>query len=94
MINRKIYPFKVKNGTYQEMTRILRFLEVTGIEMDGQVCRVTVTNYTPELSVKKGYLDQYKNDNVYQVRLLNNDDREFIVMSSMLEHLPEPTIVE
>ena len=94
MDNKKIYPFRIKPDSYEEMSKILRFPEVTGPEIDGQICRVTVTNYSPELSLKKEFVDQYKNDLVYKVRLLKNSDREFIVLASMLESLPESVIVE
>ena len=94
MNNKKIYPFRIKPDSYEEMRKLLRFPEVTGPEIDGQICRVTVTNYSPDLSLKKEYVNQYKNDLVFKVRLLENNDREFIVMASMLESLPEPVIVE
>lgn len=93
MDKKKIFPFKVKTDSYQKMAEILRFPTVTGPEIDDQVCRVTVTDYPIELSVKKQYIQQYKNDHVFQIRLLGNDERDFIVMGSMLEHLTEPVIV-
>ena len=93
MNDKKIFPFRVKESSYQEMRKILRFPEVTGPEIDGQVCRVTVTNYAPDLSIKREFLEQYRKDNVFQIRLLENNDREFVVMSSMLEHLNEPVIL-
>ena len=93
MNKKKIYPFKVKTGCYETMVKILKFPAVTGAEIDNQVCRVTVTDYTPELSLKKEYIEEYKNDHVFQVRLLDNNDREFIVMASMLETLQEPVIL-
>ena len=76
------------------MKKLLRFPEVTGPEIDGQICRVTVNDYSTELSLKKEYQDQYKNDLVFKVRLLENNEREFVVMASMLELLPEAVIVE
>ena len=94
MDKKKIFSFKVKANSYHEMAKILRFPTVTGPEIDNQVCRVTVTDYPTELSVKKQYIDQYKNDHVFQIRLLGNDERDFIVMGSMLEHLKEPVIVK
>lgn len=94
MDKKKIFPFKVKADAYNELTRILRFPAVTGPEIDNQVCRVTVTDYPVELSVKKQYIERYKNDHVFQIRLLSNDERDFIVMGSMLEHLKEPVIVK
>lgn len=75
------------------MQKILRFPQVTGPEIDGQICRVTVTDYSAELSLKKEYYERYRNDLVYQIRLLENNEREFIVMASMLEHIPEPVII-
>lgn len=89
MDKKKIFPFKVKPGSYQEMVKILRFPEVTGREIDNEVCRVTITNHAIDLSLKKEYVGQYKNDHVFQIRLLCNNERDFIVMGSMLEHLKE-----
>ena len=76
------------------MVKILKFPAVTGAEIDDQVCRVTITDYAPELSLNKEYVGAYKNDRVFQVRLLGNNEREFIVMASMLETLDEPVIIK
>ena len=64
--------------------------EVTGKEIDSEICRVTIANHAIDLSLKKEYVEQYKNDHVFQIRLLCNNERDFIVMGSMLEHLKEP----
>ena len=94
MKEKKIFPFKVKAGSYKVMIKILKFPAVTGAEIDNGICRVTVTDYSPELSLKKEYIEQYRNDQVFQIRLLDNNDREFIVMASMLEPLQEPFILD
>jgi hypothetical protein len=89
----RIYSYRIKENAYEELVRILRFPVVTGPEINGQVCRVT-TYHDTELSIKKEYLDQYKQDNVVQVRLLKYDSREFVVMGSMLMPLQESIIPE
>ena len=52
MGNKKVYPFRVKEDSYEEMKKLLRFPDVTGPEIDGQICRVTVNDYSTELSLK------------------------------------------
>lgn len=68
------------------MSKILRNPEVTGPEINGQVCRIT-TSHDVSLSIKKECLHQYQNDELVQVRLQNNDSREFVVMKSLLEEM-------
>lgn len=94
MENRKIYTFHVKTGAYEVMSKILRFPGVTGIEIDDAICRVTVNDYSPQLSLKSEYVEQYENDQIFKIRLLENNDREFIVLASLLEPLAEPVIVQ
>lgn len=50
---KQVYPFRIKDGAFQEMRNILRFPEVTGPEIDGQTCRGTVTAYSVDLALKK-----------------------------------------
>ena len=76
------------------MQEVLRFPETTGPEIDGQVCRVTITDYDVSLCLNKEFVEKYKNDHVFQVRLLYRADRDFIVMASLLESLEEPVILE
>jgi hypothetical protein len=84
----KIFSFVIQDGVYEELVKILQFPVVTGPEINGQVCRVT-TQHDLELSIKQEHWKNYKQDKVVQVRLLNNDTREFVVMGSMLTALPE-----
>lgn len=93
MEKHKIYPFRVRTGAYEIMSKILRFPGVTGGEIDNAICRVTVTDYSPELSLKKEFVRQYENDQIFKIRLLENNDREFIALASLLESLPEPVIL-
>lgn len=93
MSSKQIFPFRIRDNAYEEMRKILRFPEVTAPEINGKICRVTVTDYPTDLSLKREYCEHYKNDHVFQVRLLENSEREFIVMASMLEHIPEPVVV-
>lgn len=94
MPNKNVFPFQVKKGSYDELRKILRFPEVTSPEIDEKTCRVTITDYNTDLTLKAEYREQYKKDNVFQIRLLDNQEREFIVMASMLERLNEPVIVD
>lgn len=94
MEKQKIYPFRVKAGAYGVMSKILCFPEVTEIEINEAICRVTVNDYSTELSLKKEFVKQYENDQIFQIRLLENNDQEFIVLASMFESLPEPVILK
>ena len=94
MSKKQVFTWRVKNGSYKIMQELLRFPETTGPEIDGEVCRVTITDYDVSLSLKREFIEKYKNDHVFQVRLLNRPDRDFIVMASLLENLQEPVIVE
>jgi hypothetical protein len=68
------------------MSKILRNPEVTGPEIDGQFCRITTT-HDLQLAIKNDFLLTYKNDELVQVRLQNNNSREFVVMKSFLEEV-------
>jgi hypothetical protein len=85
--------YRIKENAYEELIQILRFPVVTGPEINGQVCRVT-TYHDTELSIKNEYRDQYKLDNVVQVRLLKYDSREFVVMGSMLIPMADSIVKE
>jgi hypothetical protein len=89
----RVFSFRIKEHAYEELIKILRFPVVTGPEINGQMCRVT-TYHDIALSIKNEYLDQYKGDNVVQVRLLKNDSREFVVLDSMLIPVPEGVVPE
>ena len=93
-MGKSIFSFRVKEGSFKEMVKILRFPETTGQEVDRQVCRVTVTAYDVNSSLKKQFIEQYKNDHVYQIKLFNNNEREFIIMASMLDSLEDPIVKE
>jgi hypothetical protein len=82
------FSFRIKEAAYEEMIRILRFPQVTSALINGQVCRVTTT-HDLQLSLKTEYWAEYAHDAVLQVRLLEHPDRDFIVMRSMLEVIPE-----
>ena len=94
MSKKQVFTWRVKEGSYKIMQEILRFPQSTGPEIDGQVCRVILTDYDVAQSLKKQHADKYKTDHVFQVKLLHNNDREFIVMGSLLESLEQPVIVE
>jgi hypothetical protein len=70
------------------MSKILRNPEVTGPEINGKVCRITTT-HDVLLSIKSNFWPQYKDDELLQVRLQDNNSREFVVMRSLLRELDE-----
>lgn len=93
MQNTNVYPDKIKEGSYTRLCRILRFpANLISPEMDGQVCRVTATDFSLELTLSREAISQYRLDTVLAVWLLENDERDFIVLGSFLESLEMPVI--
>lgn len=90
---KQIFTNKVKKGAYKVMASILKFPEQVDSRMDQKACRVTVTTYTIKDNIKRVYIDQYSNDHLYQIKVLGIDDKEFLVMQSLLEPLEEVVIV-
>jgi hypothetical protein len=82
------FSFRIKEGAYEEMIRILRFPQVTSALINGQVCRVTST-HDLQLSLKTEFWTEYADDTVLQVRLMEHPERDFIVMRSMMKEVPE-----
>ena len=90
--NEHTYIYRIHDEAYEQMIRILRFPQVTGREMNGEVCRVRFT-HDLQLSLKRDFWEQYTDDAVLQVRLLHHADRDFVVMRSMLEQVPNEVAV-
>jgi hypothetical protein len=84
MNTKTAFHYKVKENAFEIMSKILRNPEVTGPEINGELCRITTT-HDVILSIKNDYLLAYKDDELVQVRLQKNNSREFVVMKSLLE---------
>jgi len=80
------FRYRISDNAFEVMGKILRNPEVTGPEINGQLCRIT-NSYDVTLSIKDHYLPEYKDDELLRVRLQNDDSREFVVMRSLLEDL-------
>lgn len=87
--NKKIYPYKVKSGAFKLMSNVLKFPEQVDNRMDGKACRITVTSYTIKDNLKSAYHEQYKNERLYQIKVIDIADKEFLVLESFLNPLPE-----
>lgn len=92
---KRIYSYKIKEGSFQTMREIFSFPEQVVPYIDGKVCRV-IYNYTISYpNLKKSALLKHKDDILFVVEILNdNVDKGYMVLGSMLEHLDEVSIVE
>lgn len=88
-----IFSFLITDDAYDTMVKILRFPSVTGPQINNQLCRITAC-HDLQLSIKQEFLEEYKNDEVLQVRLSNDDSRDFIVLKSLVQNIQEPEIAE
>jgi hypothetical protein len=79
--------YRISDNAYQHTIKVLRFPSVTAPDINGQACRIT-SIHDLGLSLKTEYLSQYQHDQVVQVRLLNDNSRDFIVLKSLLQPLP------
>lgn len=89
---KRIYSYKVKKGASSAMSQILNYPEQVDSRMDEQVCRITVTSYTINKNIKPQYQEQYKDHRLYQIKVKGIEDKEFLVMESLLEWLEEIVI--
>ena len=46
-------------------------------------------DYPIDKNIKKGYLDDYKNDKLWQIEIYGIIEKEFLVVQSLLEDLDE-----
>jgi hypothetical protein len=81
-----IFSFQITEDAYDTMIRILRFPSVTGPQINSRLCRITAC-HDLQLSIKKEFWEEYKNDQVLQVRLSNDGSRDFIVMRSLIQDI-------
>ncbi|HWJ29380.1 MAG TPA: hypothetical protein VNS32_22765 [Flavisolibacter sp.] len=86
-----LYSYKVKEGASSVMSNILNYAGQVDSRMDRCICRVTAT-YPVNKNIKPQYLEQYKNDRLYQIKVKGIDDKEFLVMESLLEWLSEVVV--
>ena len=89
-----IYPWRVKIGSYEIMSKVLKsyFFETVDSKMDGKICRITVTSYKIEANIKPEYQRELSKDHIYQIKVLGIDDREFLILQSLLEDLDDETV--
>jgi len=91
---RQIFTYRIKNGANKVMGSILRFGGQFDSRIEGKACRITVTSYTITDNIKKQYWEEYKNDLLYQVKVIDIEEQEFLVLQSLLEPLDEVIVVE
>lgn len=76
------------------MFKVLKsyFCETVDSRMDNKICRITQTSYTIEANIKSEYQKTLATDHIYQVEVLGIDDREFLILQSLLEELGDETV--
>lgn len=81
-----IFQFRISHDAYDIMRKVLRNPEVTGPEINGAFCRVT-SSYDVSLSIQSDYQAQCKEDELLSVRLFNNNERQFVVLKSLMKQV-------
>lgn len=92
-IEKKIYNFRVKDGAYSTMLKILEFPETTGSAIDNKICRPNIT-YDIVNTIRPEYQKIYSEDRVWQIEILDDTSREYLVLESLLEGLDNVIIKE
>ena len=86
---KKVYKYKIKEGASVIMSRILEYpIDQVDSRMDGKICRITL-DYPIDKNIKKGYLDDYKEDKLWQIEIYGIIEKEFLIVQSLLEDLDE-----
>lgn len=62
------------------MSQRLKYPIQVDQRMDGQVCRITVTDYTIKDNIQSQYHEEFKKDHLYQIEILGVTDREYLVL--------------
>ncbi|MES2277323.1 MAG: hypothetical protein V4592_14945 [Bacteroidota bacterium] len=88
-----IYPWRVREGAYRFMGQRLKYPIQVDQRMDGQICRITITDYTIKDNIQPQYHDELEKDHLYQIEVLGITDREFLVLHSQLSDLKEDLVV-
>lgn len=91
---KKIYSFKVKDGAFTKMSKVLNYPEQVDYRMDNTVCRITVTTYTITDNVKKEFQNELLNDRIYQIKIAGINEREFMILESLLESIDGMALIE
>ena len=86
---KKIYTHKTKPDASELMSQVLKFAGQVDGRMDEKICRITVTSYTIKDNIKPVFQGQYKNEHLYQIRIIDIPEKEFLVFESLLENLKE-----
>jgi len=76
------------------MSQVLKFAGQVDSRMDEKICRITVTSYTITDNIKPAFHEQYKNENLYQIHIIDIPEKEFLVFESLLENLEEIVVVD
>ena len=84
METKTTFSFRINEAAYELMKQILRNPDVTGPQINGQLCRIT-QSHDVLLSIKSAYWTEYNHDELVSVRLFNDDSRDYVVMKSLME---------
>jgi len=91
---KKIYSYKTKPDSSKLISQVLRFPEQVDSRMDQKVCRITVTSYTIKDNIKPTYQEQYRNEHLYQIQILDVPEKEFLLLGCLLENLEEVVVLD
>lgn len=91
---KKFYPYKIKTGSAVKMAEILIEPQLIDYRMDDKICRITTVDHNTAAVIKPEHLDTLADDQLYQVKAAYIDDREFLVLKSLLEPLTEIVTIE
>lgn len=82
------FRYKIHHDAFELMSKILRNPDVTGPAINGAQCRITGT-HDILLSIKSNYWNEFREDELFTVRLLDNDSRGFVVLKSLLSEMDD-----
>lgn len=91
---KKIYTYKTKPGAAKVMAQVLKFPEQVDNRMDEKVCRITETSYTINANIKQTFQEQCKNEHLYQIKVIDISEKEFLIFESLLDSLNEVIVVQ
>jgi hypothetical protein len=89
METKTTFSFRISDAAYEVMKTILRNPDVTGPQINGQLCRVT-QSHDVLLSIKSNFWTEYHRDELVSVRLCNDDSQDYVVMKSLMEAVETP----
>ncbi len=89
---KKIYKHRIKASSSRLMAQVLKVPEQVDSRMGEKICRITVTSYTIKDNIKSAFQEQYKNEHLYQIKIIDIPEKEFLVFESLLENLDEVVI--